>query len=42
LADETEVKGRIFRNEHVDNKGDNYMFARKVAAESTVYATRSS
>jgi len=37
LSDEIEVDGRVFRNEHVDNKGDNYILARKIAAESTVY-----
>ena len=30
--------GKIFRNEHVNTKGDNYMLSRKIAAESTVYA----
>ena len=38
LADEIEVGGQIFRNEHVNTKGDNYMLSRKIAAESTVYA----
>ncbi|WWD19167.1 hypothetical protein CI109_103625 [Kwoniella shandongensis] len=36
LADKKEINGHVFRNEHVNNKGDNYLFARKVAAESTV------
>ncbi|CAD6568913.1 MAG: hypothetical protein TREMPRED_004846 [Tremellales sp. Tagirdzhanova-0007] len=36
LADEREVDGRVFRNDHVNNKGDNYILARKIAAESTV------
>ncbi len=40
LADEIEVGGKFFRNQHIDNKGDNYLFARKVAAESTVYVSR--
>ncbi|ORY35747.1 glycoside hydrolase superfamily [Naematelia encephala] len=36
LADAIEADGRIYRNKHVDNRGDNPEFARKVAAESTV------
>ena len=36
LRDEIEVDGKVFRNEHVDVKGDNYILARKIAAESTV------
>ena len=36
LADETEVNGQVFRNQHVDNRGDSHLLARKVAAESTV------
>ena len=39
LADEREVDGRVFRNDHVNNEGDNYILARKIAAESTVYAS---
>lgn len=40
LADVIEVNGRKYVNEHVDNRGDNHRLARKVAAESTVYASR--
>ncbi|OCF31533.1 hypothetical protein I316_06732 [Kwoniella heveanensis BCC8398] len=36
LSDRVDVNGKVFRNEHVDNRGDNHLFARKVAAESTV------
>ncbi|KAL7422426.1 hypothetical protein Q5752_003074 [Cryptotrichosporon argae] len=36
LTDEVVVDGHVFRNQHVDNRGDNARFARKVAAESTV------
>ena len=36
LADEKHEGGRVLRNEHVDVRGDNPDFARKVAAESTV------
>lgn len=36
LADEIEVGGRKLYNEHVDNRGDNHILARKIAAESTV------
>ncbi|ODN90828.1 hypothetical protein L198_06145 [Cryptococcus wingfieldii CBS 7118] len=36
LQDQIEVDGHVFRNEHVDVKGDNHLWARKVAAESTV------
>ncbi|WVF67569.1 hypothetical protein IAT40_002327 [Kwoniella sp. CBS 6097] len=36
LSDQVEVNGKVFRNEHVDNRGDDHLFARKVAAESTV------
>ena len=39
LADEREVDGRVLRNEHVNTKGDNYILARKIAAESTVYVS---
>lgn len=38
LADEIEVNGRKLVNEHVDHRGDNHVLARKIAAESTVYA----
>ncbi|TYJ52305.1 hypothetical protein B9479_007091 [Cryptococcus floricola] len=36
LQDQIEVDGHVFRNEQVDVKGDNHLWARKVAAESTV------
>ncbi|WVR09511.1 hypothetical protein IAU60_006579 [Kwoniella sp. DSM 27419] len=36
LSDKAEVNGHVFWNEHRDNRGDNAVFARKVAAESTV------
>ncbi|WVQ72131.1 hypothetical protein IAR50_001676 [Cryptococcus sp. DSM 104548] len=36
LQDDVNVDGHVFRNEHVDVKGDNNLWARKVAAESTV------
>ena len=36
LADQVEVNGRILYNHHVDNRGDNHILARKIAAESTV------
>ncbi|WVW85507.1 hypothetical protein I302_107545 [Kwoniella bestiolae CBS 10118] len=36
LSDSKEVNGHVFKNEHVDVRGDNAMYARKVAAESTV------
>lgn len=36
LRDEVEVDGKIFRNEHISNKGDHHKLARKVATESTV------
>ena len=36
LADKVEVQGRHYYNRHVDNRGDNHVYARKVAAESTV------
>jgi beta-glucosidase len=40
LRDEVEIDGKKFYNQHVNNKGDNHLFARKVAAESTVYVPR--
>ena len=36
LADEINVEVMVFRNEHIDNKEDNYILARKIAAESSV------
>ncbi|WVQ68370.1 uncharacterized protein L199_006577 [Kwoniella botswanensis] len=36
LSDSKEVNGLMFRNEHRDVREDNAMYARKVAAESTV------
>lgn len=36
LTDFATINGRTYRNEHVDNRGSNPKFARKVAAESTV------
>ena len=36
LADERHEGDRVLRNEHVDVRGDNADFARRVAAESTV------
>lgn len=38
LKDESKQDGRIFKNEHVDVKKDHHLLARKIAAESTVYA----
>ena len=39
LSDQFEQDGMVFRNEHVDNRGDGHILARKIAAESTVYAS---
>ncbi|EIW68265.1 hypothetical protein TREMEDRAFT_69280 [Tremella mesenterica DSM 1558] len=36
LRDSVEVHGMTFRNLHINNKGDNHLLARKIAAESTV------
>lgn len=36
LTDQIKIGDRTFRNEHVDNRGSNAVFARKMAAESTV------
>ncbi|WRT68513.1 uncharacterized protein IL334_005489 [Kwoniella shivajii] len=36
LSDKVDINGHTFRNEHVNVKGNNALFARKVAAESTV------
>ncbi|ORX38400.1 glycoside hydrolase superfamily [Kockovaella imperatae] len=36
LSDEFEQDGMVFKNEHVDNRGDGHILARKVAADSTV------
>ncbi|KAK6910773.1 hypothetical protein I203_104805 [Kwoniella mangroviensis CBS 8507] len=36
LSDSKEVNGHVFRNEHRDVREDNAVYARKVAAESTV------
>jgi hypothetical protein len=36
LTDSFTIRGRTYRNEHVDNRGSNPKFARKIAAESTV------
>lgn len=41
LKDEVTLEdGHTYRNEHVDNRGDNHLFARKAATESTVYVKR--
>jgi beta-glucosidase len=40
LRDEVEVDGLFMKNEHRNVKGNNYLLARKVAAESTVYVAR--
>ncbi|WWC71463.1 uncharacterized protein I206_105421 [Kwoniella pini CBS 10737] len=36
LSDKKEVNGHTWKNEHVDVRGDNAIYARKVAAESTI------
>jgi beta-glucosidase len=36
LADTAQVDGVVYTNKHIDVRGDNPTFARKVAAESTV------